>query len=381
MRRLLLVAALFAAAQACTNFENYCDPKDGGCSAVPWITLQALSGGGCIPGLLGGHLHGCALSLAGQVTTVAGNGTNASVDGVGAGAQFNGPGGMTTDGIYLYVIEVSGVRVRRIEISTGSVTTVAGSTAGFMDGAPGAAQFNHPTGIMIEGGSLYVADEDNHRIRRVDIATGNVSTFAGGTPGFSDGVGVAAQFFRPREITSDGTNMYVGDAFNHRIRVINIATANVTTLAGNGAPGTTDGVGAVAQFDNPNYLTTDGMSLFVSDTVNNRIRKIDIATATVTTIAGGASGFQDGPGATAQFSTPMGITTDGTSLYVADLNNNRIRRIDIATNVVSTVAGSTSGFQDGSGGSAQFAGPRGITTDGLSLYVGDQGNHRIRRIQ
>ena len=203
------------------------------------------------------------------------------------------------------------------------------------------------------------------------------------------GVAPRQTFSGPVGITTDGTakNLYIADTGNNTIRQIVTATRKVTTLAGSAPPasGSTDKTGPAASFNLPDRITTDGTNLYVSDYYNNTIRKIVIATGVVTTLAGtaGTSGATDATGAAASFNGPGGITTDGTSLYVAEWNNNTIRKIVIATGVVSTLAGTagTSGSTDATGAAASFGGPNCITTDGTSLYVTDSFNNTIRKIQ
>jgi DNA-binding beta-propeller fold protein YncE len=225
------------------------------------------------------------------------------------------------------------------------------------------------------------------------IATGVVSTVAGSgasTP-FADGIGNAATFYGPQSITIDstGTNLYVADTTNQRIRKIVINGGAVSTVAGS-VVGSADGIGTLATFNYPTGITIDsaGTNLYVSDTNNHRIRKIVINGAAVSPFAGGGRGNGDtttGPGTLATFSNPQGITIDstGTNLYVVDNFNNRIRKIVIATGVVSTVAGSTYGFSDGVGAAgALFNFPQAITIDstGTNLYLADSGNNRIRKV-
>src|SRR5512143_3521880 len=164
-----------------------------------------------------------------------------------------------------------------------------------------------------------------------------------------------------------------------------ITTGVVTTLAGSaGVPGSTDGTGTAATFHTPYGIATDGTSLFVADTGNSTIRKIDIASGLVSTLTGsaGVPGSANGTGTAALFHTPSGITTDGTSLYVADSGNNTIRKIDIASGLVSTLTGSAGlpGSADGPVTSATFNLPFGTTSDGTNLYVADTGNNTIRKI-
>jgi hypothetical protein len=172
-------------------------------------------------------------------------------------------------------------------------------------------------GVPIEGKELALADA--------------ATTIAGlSLIGSADGTGAEARFRNPHGITTDGVNLYVGDTFNHTIRKIVISTGAVTTLAGSaGSLGSADGMGAAARFNNPYEITTDGVNLYVADTNNSTIRKIAILTGAVTTLAGsaGQSGSADGTGAAARFYRPQGITTDGNSLYVSDSDNNSIRRI------------------------------------------------------
>jgi sugar lactone lactonase YvrE len=325
----------------------------------------------------------------GQVTTFAGSaGVLGSNNGIGATASFAVPSGITTDNTNLYVTDTNNNTIRQIVIATGQVTTLAGTAgiSGFIDSTGAAARFNSPHGIITYGAYLYVVDTNNNSIREVVILTGQVTTFAGtASMGSADGTGAAANFNSPHCITTDGTNLYVVDSRNNTIRKIVIGTGQVTTFAGTaGAPGSSDGIGAAASFNDPFGITTDGTSLYVTDTNNSTIRQIVIATGKVTTLAGmaGVFGSTNGIGSSASFAVPSGITTDNTNLYVTDTNNNTIRKIVIATELVTTLAGTAGvpGFIDGTGAAARLANPTGITTDGANLYVADSGNNAIRKI-
>ncbi len=323
------------------------------------------------------------------VTTLAGSGTAGFTNGTGTSASFNSPGGITTDGTNLYVADTRNLAIREIVIATGQVTTLAGSgTAGFTNGTGTSASFNSPGGITTDGTNLYVADTRNLAIREIVIATGQVTTLAGsGTAGFTNGSGTLASFNLPNGITTDRTNLYVTDSGNNAIRKIVIATGQVTTLAGSGTAGFTNGSGTSASFNSPNGITMSGTNLYVADSGNNAIREIAIATGQVTTLAGsGTAGFTNGAGTLASFNLPSGITTDGTNLYVADSDNNAIREIVIPTGEVTTLVGSgTAGFTNGTGTSASFNSPVGITitisTSETNLYVTDNSNNAIRGIQ
>ena len=160
-----------------------------------------------------------------------------------------------------------------------AVTTIAGraGTAGHADGTGTAATFNNPEGITTDGANLYIADFDNSTIRKMVISTGAVTTIAGtaGTLGHADGTGTAATFYLPRGITTDGTNLYIADTGNNTIRKLVVSTGVVTTIAGKvGVQGSTDGTGTAATFYTPAGMTTDGASLFVGDTGNDTIRQI-----------------------------------------------------------------------------------------------------------
>jgi hypothetical protein len=327
------------------------------------------------------------------VTTIAGTaGTSGATDGIGSVARFDSPIGITTDGINLYVADQNNHLIRKIVIATGQVTTLAGSAGmiGHDDGIGSAARFNYPSGITTDGTNLYVADKNNHMVRKIVIASGEVMTLAGSNTrgGSDDGVGSAARFNSPFDITMDETNLYVADAGNHNIRKIVITTGQVTTLSGSAYnSGNADGTGTSARFNMPNGITTDGVNLYVADTGNSTIRKIIIASGEVTTLAGSGErrGSTDGIGSAARFNSPFGITTGGINLYVSDNENQNIREIVITMGEVTTLAGPTGslvgtwGAEDGVGTAARFIDPRGITTDGTNLYIAESSN-TIRKI-
>ncbi|OHD63043.1 MAG: hypothetical protein A2176_09145 [Spirochaetes bacterium RBG_13_51_14] len=284
------------------------------------------------------------------------------------------------------------------------VTTFAGpsqgtTTSGDTDATGNSVRFQQPCNITTDGTNLYVADMYNNKIRKINISTQVVTTLAGPaqgstTSGDTDATGNAARFYIPQGITTDGTNLYVADRYNNKIRKINISTQVVTTLAGpaqgSTTSGDTDAMGNAARFYAPTGITTDGANLYVADVGNNKIRKIVISTGAVTTLAGPAqgtttSGDTDATGNAARFNAPEGITTDGTNLYVTESLNNKIRKIVISTGAVTTLAGpaqgtTTSGDTDATGNAARFSIPRGITTDGKNLFVADFNNHKIRKI-
>src|SRR5512143_4098780 len=338
----------------------------------------------------GGSKGGTTITT-GVVTTLAGSaGVPGSTDGTGTAATFHTPYGIATDGTSLFVADTGNSTIRKIDIASGLVSTLTGSAGvpGSANGTGTAALFHTPSGITTDGTSLYGADSGNNTIRKIDIASGLVSTLTGsaGLPGSADGPVTSATFNLPFGTTSDGTNLYVADTGNNTIRKIDIASGLVSTLTGSaGVPGSTDGTGTAATFHTPYGIATDGTSLFVADTGNNTIRKIDIASGVVTTLAGsaGVTGSTNGTGAGASFNHPAGITIDGTILYVADTGNDIIRKVVISSGVVTTLAGiaGNPGSFDATGTAASFARPVGIASSGSILYVADTLNSTIRKVQ
>ena len=292
-----------------------------------------------------------------SVSTFAGTGNYGFMDGAGNVAKFSSPIGVAVDSSgFVYVGDNDNHRIRKIT-SGGVVSTLAGTgTQGFMDGAGNVAQFNFPAGVVVDGsGNIYVADTDNNRIRKITSA-GVVSTLAGtGTAGDMNGAGTVAEFRQPREVAVDGSdNVYVTDAGNHRICKIStnsMGVVVVSTLAGTGTQGFMDGAGTVAQFNGPRGVVVDDSGfVYVTDSSNDRIRKITSG-GMVSMLAGtGTTGSMDGAGNVAQFNYPNGVAVDNSgNVYVADNGNNRIRKIT-STGVVSTLAGTgRRGFRDGAG--------------------------------
>jgi hypothetical protein len=317
------------------------------------------------------------------VSTFAGS-NQGYTDGAASSAQFNVPSGVVRDVAgNLYVADRDNHRIRKIT-PAGAVSTFAGSgTAGFTDGTGTAAQFNMPYGITIDpSGNIYVADRLNNAVRKITPA-GVVSTFAGGTGGYADGTGTSAQFRELYGLTSDASgNIFVPDFFNQRIRKITPAGV-VTTLAGS-TTGFTDGTGADASFNYPFGIAADAAgNLYVGDYYNHAIRKVTQA-GVVTTLAGnGTSGFTDGTGAAARFYQPAGVAADGSgNVYVCDALNHKIRKITAAGVVTTVAGGSSSGNTDGIGTNALFNTPIGLCGDfaGKTIYIADFNNHRIRKI-
>lgn len=315
------------------------------------------------------------------VTTIAG-GASGFVDGQGSAARFDLASDLTIDSEgNLFVVDTRNNKIRKIS-PTGLVTTIAGSTLGQVDGQGILAKFGSPNGIAIDTeGVLFVSEGSSSTIRRISL-TGFVRTYSGSLPsGFADGRTENAKFRSPRGMTIDASgNLFIADIFNYKIRKISI-NGDVTTVAGT-TRGFADGQASNAQFDLPSGIVLDKAgNLFVADLGNHKIRKIS-PDGLVSTLAGSTQGFADGQGTAAKFNITNRITIDGEgNLFVSDFD--KIRKIS-STGLVTTVAGSTTGFKDGIGSSAQFNNIHGITIDKLgNLYVTDNddtGSDRIRKI-
>ena len=264
----------------------------------------------------------CKLNPDTSASTVAGGFPHGYKNAIGYKAKFNFPAGITAIGTTLFVADNHCIRKITPD---GAVTTFAGSPKriGNKDGSGNEASFEHPEGIVAIRDVLYVADMLNRRIRKI-TPDGVVTTFAGFEWGYDDGVGIAAKFTLPTGIAAIGDTLYVTDG--HRIRKITPGGV-VTTLAGS-EQGNQDGFGAEAKLNYPCGITAIGDTLYVSDTDNNRICKIT-SDGAVTTIAGSEKGNADGIGKYASFYLPKGLVALGNTLYVADQLNHRIRKIDL----------------------------------------------------
>jgi sugar lactone lactonase YvrE len=317
------------------------------------------------------------------VSTYAGGAANANQDGIGKNAGFSGPQGIAIDKDHnIYVGNQYGSVIKKITPDT-VVTTFAGNgQLGSVDGTGTAASISSPNALTIDAaGNIFVAAYNTHNIRKV-TPQGVVTTFAGNYQAAAsvDGVGTAANFISPSGIVADANdNLYVVDYNARRIRKIT-PQGVVTTFAGSGAGSSIDGKGILASFGGPWGITIDPAgNLFVTD--QNRIRKIT-PDGQVTTFAGGSTaGIQNGPGATATFDNPLGITADKAgNLYVVEWKNYAVRKITSA-GIVSTLAGNGRAKigKDGIGSQATFNILYGIAvdTDG-NIFLTD--NNLIRKI-
>jgi sugar lactone lactonase YvrE len=342
-----------------------------------------------------------------QVTTVAGTpNVLGFMDGPGASALMNRVSDLCFDGMgHLITSEgfsnTCGAVIRSIDLASGAVVTLAGQgnntvdasgnlhgNMGWADGTGTAAMFASPFKMVSDHkGSLYITDMFNFVIRKMDLSTLAVTTLSGTGPqvGRVDGPAAGAAFQYPAGLAVDGSgNTYVADCYNYVIRKIT-PDGMVSTLAGNGTKGYQDGPGAQAEFNTP---TSVGVApngyVYVADMFNSVIRKI-APDGTVSVLAGtpGISGYQDGAAATAQFRFPSGLAVAPSGdVYVADTYNNAIRKIAGTDGTVSTIAGEAAGFKDGLGANASFNEPTFLAVDvaGNRLIVADTDNNAIRAI-
>ncbi|WP_394749012.1 NHL domain-containing protein [Spongiimicrobium salis] len=263
----------------------------------------------------------------GNVTTIAGSGAAVISDGQGFNAAFDFPLGLAVapSGV-IFVSDNNAIRT--IDANANVVTIAGNGVSNFEDGPGPIARFRLSAGITVDNnGNAFVADTRSHRIRMID-QSGNVSTIAGNGQGFQNGNGINALFRNPVDVAADAMgNIYVADESNHQIRRID-PNGNVTTFAGSGS-GFAEGNGIEARFNRPSGVTVDAQgNVYVTDTDNIRIRRIS-PNGDVITIAGGNSiGTMDGPGDVASFDLTERIAVDANGvIYVADTRNHRIRRL------------------------------------------------------
>ena len=333
----------------------------------------------------------------GNISTVAGTGDEgfAGDGGPAVSAMLRGPEGIALDAAgNLHIADYVNDRVRKVDALTGTISTVAGTgEEGFSgDGGPATvAMLNGPGGIALDGaGNLYIADGSNHRVRKVDAATGDISTIAGtGRVGFSGdgGLATAATLRFPGPVACDSAgNLFVVDD-ERRIRKVDASTGRISTVAGglgDGGPATSAAFWRLAQ-----VACDSAGNLHIADRSNNRIRKVDASIGTISTVAGtGVEGFggDGGSAVSAMLNAPCAVAFDAAgSLYIADSGNHRVRKVDVATGDISTVAGTGEEGFGGDGGpatSAMLNGPDGVALDGAgNLYIADQENHSVRKVE
>ncbi len=327
-----------------------------------------------------------AYAASGDISTVAGDGTPGfSGDGGPAvSAQLNNPSGVAVDSSgNVYFADRGNNRIRKIDQATGEISTVAGNG------------LTYPHAVAVDSdGNLYIADNGNNRIRKVDKTTGEISTVAGnGVRGFSGdgGAATSAHLALPTGVAVDSSgNLYIADQDNNRIRKVDKATGTISTVAGNGGRGYSGdgGLANETSLNNPIGVAVDSSGdVYIADTGNSRIRKVDQITGKISTVAGtGRQGYSGdgGPATSAQLTIPFEIAVDASgNLYFADYGNNRIRKVDTGGMISTVAGGGTSGSGDGGPAtSAKLSSPFGVAVDSSgNVYIGDSRNNRIRKVE
>ncbi len=283
----------------------------------------------------------------GQLIYVIGTSVDNYVEGKTTTARFSGVSGLAVNAANdtLYVTDRFNNRIRKVDLATQTSTHLSGigdiNTTGpgngYAEGAADQSRFANPVDVVLtpDEKTLIVSDTGNHRIRKVDVATGATSLLAGSSAGFKDGLGAEAKFSSPFGLALDstGTLLFVADRNNHAIRQVRVKDGAVTTLAGTGKAGYLDAVGTKAVLNLPTALALDGDRLFFSDSGSHRIRVLELGSRVVKLVAGdGRRGFKNGDRTAAEFNNLGGLLVDSVAevLYVGDVWNDLIRKIDIA---------------------------------------------------
>jgi hypothetical protein len=335
------------------------------------------------------------VSPTGIIATVAGNGTS-GFSGDGGSAQSAQIGSISDLAVSetgdIYIADGLNGRVRKVDGTTGIISTVAGGGSSNADGITATSASLTPIAVAVDtSDNIFIM---SGRVRRVD-SSGLITTVAGSnTAGFSGDGGPAssAQLNQPRGLAVDGSgNLYIADSNNYRIRLVDAATQTINTNAGNGTVsfGGDGGPSSSARLDGPADVAIDSAgNRYIADVGNGRVRKVDAATGIISTVAGnGDFGFSgDGGLATnARLSIWFRVAVDSSgTLYIADAANERVRRVDSSTNLIDTIAGNGTANFSGDGGPATQASlsfPRAVVIDRSgNIYISDSGNNRIRRI-
>ncbi len=336
----------------------------------------------------------------GIINTVAGAGLYAGDGGAAASARLNAPVGIAIDSAgNIYVADDFNNCIRKVNAATGIISTIAGSPAGGYSGDGGSAkqaQLQQPQGVAVDAsGNVYIADTGNNRIREIIAATGMIATIAGdGTAGYSgDGwYATSAELNSPSAVAVDASgSVYISDANNSVIRKVSVSTAYISTFAGNGNFGFAgDGSAAItAELNYPAAVALDSSgNLYIVDLGNGRIREVNALTGVINTVAGTTSTGYNGDNilaTNAELNTPEGVWVDSSkNIYIADAGNNRIRKVTASSGLISTIAGTGSQNFSGDGGQATNAGlnfPADVLTDASNnVYIADSNDNRIRKV-
>ena len=356
-------------------------------------SVFALLGSGCggSPGYgYVGACYGCGYGYGyGGMAAVAGTGTpgNSGNGGPAVKAQLGMPVSVAIDPSgNLFIADSASNTVREVAASTGIIKNALASS------------LNHPAAVALDpSGNLYVLDQATSTVRRMSPSTGSAAMVAGsavGNPGYAGDKGPAtsAQLNRPSGIAFDQTgNLYIADTDNNRVREVAASTGVITTISGDGNAGYSGdgGPATLAQVSHPAAVAADGKgNVYIADTGNAAIRKVDARTGVITTVAGtGIIGFSgDNAAATsAQLDEPQGVSVDSSgNLFIADTRNQRVREVAARTGIISTIAGDSNQGYSGNGGpssSAELNNPYAVAIDASgNLYIADSGNGAVRKV-
>ncbi len=339
---------------------------------------------------------------AGIITTVAGSPTISGYSGdggLGAKGKLNNPSGVAVDAAGNYFIaDTNNYVIREVNAGTGVITTVAGNGIGGYSGDGGqatSAELKSPVAVALDAGDLFIADSGNNVIRKVDLSTGVITTVAGnGTAGYSSNGGAAtsAELWNPQGVAVDTEgDLYIANSYNNVVRKVDLSTGVITTAAGNGTANYSGdgGQAMAATFDSPSGVAVDTAGdIFIADTFNNVIREVVHSTGEIITVAGnGDSGYNgDGGQATdAQLTAPTAVAVDAAGdLFIADNGNDVVRAVDHATGLISTIAGDNVWGYSGDGGPATAAAlnfPTGVALNAAGdLFIADASNNTVREV-
>ena len=399
-----------SAAGACAGKPKSCEDGNvctfDGCD--PWLgtCYQALTDSPCDDGqpcALGDHCQGGACQGGkGLLRTLIGSAQAGAADGTGAAAQLHGPHSIAgpfvadpqkapaeTPGV-VYVSERDGNRLRRVDTKTWAVTTLAGSTSGFLDGAPAQARFASPRGMAwCSDKALYVADASNNRLRRVPLnaegAATTVETAVGdGVAAMLDGPAKSARFHTPSDVACDAKGvLYVADLGNLRLRRLGTDGA-VTTLCGSGVSGHLDGTSGVARFSSPTALLWRGDHLLVADRAGHRVRRVLLATGAVDTWLGsGQNAVEEGVGLLSSIAQPTALAHGpGGRVWIANLSGHILEARPSAKGpkLLRHTGQAGAGFADGALAIARCNQPSGLCMFGEDVLVADLPNQRLRQL-
>ena len=295
------------------------------------------------------------------------------------------PGKVLAGGDRLYVADSNHHRIVIARADGTIERSIGAGVPGLVDGPAETAAFQQPQGLALAGDTLYVADTENHALRAVDLAGGTVRTLAGNgeqaPAGLAGGGGTPAMLSSPWDLALDGTTLYIAMAGRHQIWRLDLESGRIAPFSGTGREDLLDGPPERACFAQPSGLALLDGTLYVADSEVSALRAVDLLTGQVATLVGEGLfvfGDQDGQGATVRLQHPLGIAAHAGMLYVADSYNNKIKRLDPRTRTVTTWLGSgRPGLAEGIGPEAAFREPGGISAGVHGLLIADTNNHRI----